>query len=103
MFRRVVSSTPVGRQLAGVSKRAYTNYDHMKYPVYKNAVVAILGYFVVMWFIFNRQGSAATKHAEFKQDYLRVWRRKLGTGYEWADAWGPQIDTMYRNLPDEVE
>lgn len=104
MFRRAISAN-VPRALSTLtrSNRAYTNYDHIKYPIYPKAVVSIVAYFVVMWFVLIRQGSLLTSTSAYKEDYLRVWRRKLGTGYQWADAWGPQIDTVFKNLPDSVE
>lgn len=102
MLRRALG-TNLGRQVAAVSKRAYTDYHHIQYPVWKGAVLSIVGYFAVMWVIFFRMGTAITARSEYKNDYLRVWRRKLGTGYQWADAWGPEMDTIFKNLPEEVE
>lgn len=104
MLRRALGSN-TGRQLAGLSKnvRCYTNYEHFKYPAWTNASLCVVGYFLVMWFVFVRIGSKYTTRSEYKNDYLRVWRRKLGTGYQWADAWGPQMDTVFKNLPDRVE
>ncbi|KAH9581964.1 hypothetical protein LSM04_001698 [Trypanosoma melophagium] len=104
MFRRVLGPD-VSRVVAktSVSARRYTNYDHMKYPMDVQAVAAVLGYFLVMWLVFARIGSLYTRFSEYKTDYLRVWRRKLGTGYQWSDAWGPQMETLYRNVPDRVE
>ncbi|KAG5464000.1 hypothetical protein LSCM1_00179 [Leishmania martiniquensis] len=106
MFRRALGAS-AGRSLfstsAAVSRRSYTELTHMKFPVYYGAVGAVVGYFVVMWVVFLRMGSKSTARSEFKDDYLRVWRRKLGTGYQWADAWGPQMDTIFKELPEEVE
>ncbi|KAG5488573.1 hypothetical protein JIQ42_00181 [Leishmania sp. Namibia] len=106
MFRRALGASS-GRSLssasAAVSYRRYTELSHMKFPVYYSAVGAVAGYFVVMWIVFLRMGSKSTARSEFKDDYLRVWRRKLGTGYQWADAWGPQMDTIFKDLPEEVE
>ncbi|KAG5490049.1 hypothetical protein JKF63_00168 [Porcisia hertigi] len=106
MFRRALGASSV-RGLssvpAAVSRRSYTELTHMKFPVYSGAVFTVLGYFVVMWVVYLRMGTKYTARSEFKDDYLRVWRRKLGTGYKWADAWGPQMDTLYKDLPEEVE
>ncbi|ORC93005.1 uncharacterized protein TM35_000023310 [Trypanosoma theileri] len=104
MFRRVIGPE-ASRALAKTtsSVRRYTNYDHMKYPMDVQAVACVFGYILVMWFVFARIGSLYTNFSSYKTDYLRVWRRKLGTGYQWADAWGPQMETLYRNVPDRVE
>lgn len=106
MFRRALGAT-ADRSLssgsAAVSRRSYTELTHMKFPVYYGAVGVVLSYFVVTWLIFIRMGSKQSYRSEYKNDYLRVWRRKLGTGYQWADAWGPQVDTLFKDLPEEVE
>lgn len=88
---------------AAVSRRSYTELTHMKYPVYTNAACCVVGYFTVMWFVFCNMGARETSRGQYKHDYLRVWRRKLGTGYQWADAWGPQMDTLFKDLPEEVQ
>lgn len=103
MFRRSLAANKALTASLTKNARCYTNYDHIKYPVHTTAVVSIVGYFITMWFIFVRQGSLFTARSEYKKDYLRVWRRKLGTGYDWADAWGPQIENMYKDLPEAVE
>nr|CCC93761.1 conserved hypothetical protein [Trypanosoma congolense IL3000] len=103
MFRRVAGAE-TSRAVAklGVSSRRYTNYDHVHYPVDTKAVLCVLGYFCTLWVVFARIGSLFSYRANYKEDYLRVWRRKLGTGYQWADAWGPQMDTFFRNVPDRA-
>ncbi|KAG8347641.1 hypothetical protein TRVL_01533 [Trypanosoma vivax] len=104
MFRRLVGSGASGAvSTLRVTARRYTNYDHFHYPADTKAVACVLGYFLVLWFIFMRVGSLFTMRSEYKKDLLRVWGRKLGTGYQWSDAWGPQIDTFFRNVPDSVE
>ncbi|KEG09195.1 hypothetical protein DQ04_05631000 [Trypanosoma grayi] len=104
MLRRAVGPQ-ASRALAKTSStaRCYTNFDHIKYPYHTQGVCCVLGYFLVMWVIFARMGSLFSMRASYKHDYLSVWHRKLGTGYQWADAWGPQMDTMWRNVPDRVE
>lgn len=103
MLRRSLAT--IGRRATSATQgvRKYTNYDHIDYPVFNGAVVAVLGYFTVMWFIFASQGSTLWSRAEYKRDLFAVWRRKLGTGYQWADAWGPEFDTIFKELPEEVE
>ncbi|RNF26676.1 uncharacterized protein Tco025E_01074 [Trypanosoma conorhini] len=104
MLRRAVGPQ-ASRILARTSSsvRCFTNYDHMKYPVDRQAFFCVLGYFLVMWMIMARTGSLFTKRSEYKREYFRVWVRKLGTGYQWSDAWGPQMDTVWKNVPDRVE
>ncbi|EAN78034.1 uncharacterized protein TEOVI_000878400 [Trypanosoma equiperdum] len=103
MLRRV-AGTELSRTVARLSvpSRRYTNYDHLHYATDTKAVLCILGYFVALWFVMLRIGSLFSCRAKYKDDYLRVWRRKLGTGYQWSDAWGPQIDTFFRNVPDRA-
>lgn len=104
MFRRALGSNACARlSMLAKSSRNYTNYDHHKYPVYNTAVISIVGYFLAVWILFARLGSLLSYRSEYKKDYLRIWRRKLGTGYEWSDAWGPQMDTVFKNLPEAVE
>ncbi|KPA80105.1 putative mitochondrial hypothetical protein [Leptomonas pyrrhocoris] len=106
MFRRALGTTATcsaTSAAASVSRRSYTELSHMKYPVYYNAVGCVAGYFAVMWVVFCHMGAQESSRGQYKHDYLRVWRRKLGTGYQWADAWGPQMDTLFKDLPEEVE
>lgn len=105
MFRRAIGpqTTRALLKFQGGITRCYTNYDHIKYPVDRQAYAAIFLYFIGIWFLFARMGSLFSVRSQFKEDYLRVWRRKLGTGYQWADAWGPQIDNFWKNVPDSVE
>lgn len=106
MFRRALATSATRSATsaaAAVSRRSYTELSHMKYPVYYNAVGCVVGYFAVMWIVFCRMGTRESARGEYKHDYLRVWRRKLGTGYQWADAWGPQMDTLFKDLPEEVQ
>lgn len=106
MFRRALGVS-AGRRLSSMAttsaSRQYTELSHMKYPVHTNAVCMVVGYLLVMWMIFVATGSRMSIRSAYKDDYLRVWRRKLGTGYQWSDAWGPQKDTIFKNLPEEVE
>ncbi|EAN97661.1 hypothetical protein C3747_40g893c [Trypanosoma cruzi] len=104
MFRRALGPQ-ASRILARTSSsaRCYTNYEHVKYPVDTQALACILGYFFVMWVLMARMGSLFSWRSEYKRDYLRVWRRKLGKGYKWSDEWGPKMDTVWKNVPDRVE
>lgn len=98
MFRRVL--TPSTKLSTAVRK--YTDYHHFKYPVdprYAYGVPLYFFFFFVIWF---RMGTVFTKRGEYKNDYLRVWKRKMGTGYQWSDAWGPEIQTFYKNLPTDT-
>ncbi|CAD2214304.1 hypothetical protein AGDE_04875 [Angomonas deanei] len=104
MFRRALTPS-VARKTGALtqSARSYTDYNHFKFPVYWTGVAMVVGYFVTMWFVFVRQGTTLTARSEYKNDYLRVWRRKMGTGYQWSDAWGPQITTIFKDLPEVAE
>ena len=84
------------------SVRRYIDYHHHSYPVWGEAIFCILGYFLFCWVMFMRSSSVYTKRSEYKADYLRIWRRKLGKGYKWSDEWGPEKKTVFKNLPDRA-
>jgi hypothetical protein len=95
MFRRALKPC----QSVTAAVRKYTDFQHFKYPVdpvWAYGVPLYYAFFFVIWF---RMSTVFTKRGEYKNDYLRVWKRKLGTGYAWSDAWGPEIQTFYKNLP----
>lgn len=105
MLRRALSVN-TARTLASrpTISRCYTNYQHIKYPIHWKACAWLIGYFTVLWLGYVRVGSIYTYRSKsYKYDYLNIWERKLGKGYQWADAWGPEMTTIFKNLPVAVE
>lgn len=100
MFRRALQ-TPASK--LAVAARPYTDYQHFKYPICGAIAYGIPAYFLFFWFIWVRMGTVFTKRNEYKKDYFRVWRRKLGSGYGWSEDFGPQKETLFKNLPSSVE
>ena len=99
MMRRSVLSTKAQLSIAA---RSYTDYTHMKFPPNTVVVNLTLLYFVGLFCFYMRMGTLYTGREEYKHDYLRIWRRKLGTGYKWAEDWGPEVKTIFKDLPSSV-
>ena len=99
MFRRV--AVPSTKRAVGT--RAFTDYHHYPYPTMWSVAIGIPAIYFASYILFMRMGTIFTKRAEFKKDYLRIWRRKLGKGYKWSDEFGPQIENIYKNIPARAE
>jgi hypothetical protein len=99
MLRRSINS-----QLTAVtgSVRRYTDYSHYDYPIWHGLSWLTFGLWFALYVGFMRTGSVYTKRSSWKEDNLRIWRRKLGKGYKWAEDWGPEVKTMFKNLPDRA-
>ncbi len=100
MLRRVLNTQPL---MAQGSVRRFTDYLHMQYPIWYNMSYLTWGLWTILYIGFMRTSSVFTARASYKEDNLRIWRRKLGKGYKWAEDWGPEVKTMFRNIPDRAE
>jgi hypothetical protein len=96
MRRALTVSTPQMGQF-----RRYIDYHHREYPLFKPIAYGAPAFFIAFWIVYLRQGSVWTKRSEYKKDLLRSWRRRLGTGYKWD--FGPELKTVFTNLPDRAE
>lgn len=96
MFRRATSST---LSKSFVQRRAFTDYQHHHYPSVPAIAYGIPALFGVYWLIWMRIGSLQTKRSDYKKDLSRVWRRKLGSGYKWADEVPAKVTTFFKDLP----
>ena len=86
-----------------VATRKFTDYVHREYPHWTLMAYAFPVVYLGGWVFFLRMGSVWTKRSEYKKDLLRCWRRRLGTGYRWSDEFGPEIKSVYTNLPSRAE
>jgi hypothetical protein len=100
MLRRALVSKPLA---ALGSARGYTDYTHFNYPVWTNCSVLLASLWISLYVGFLRAGTVYANRSSYKEDNLRIWRRKLGKGYKWAEDWGPEVKTIFKNLPDRVE
>jgi hypothetical protein len=103
MLRRLATANAPLASNSTVARRAYTEYDHRKYPALYQVVYGIPLYYSIMWFTLLLAGSVVTKRSEWKKDYLRYWRRRKGTGYKWGNDFGPEITNTFKNLPSRAE
>ena len=99
MLRRAFQSAPL--KTAG-TVRSYTDYTHFHYPVWYGCTALTASLWFALFIGFMRSGSVYTKRASYKEDNLRIWRRKLGKGYKWAEDWGPEVKSLFKNVPDRV-
>ena len=97
MFRRA----PCSQVVMKTQKRMYTEMIHRTYPVVPQIAYGVPAIFLFYWLVMIRIGSPFSGRAEHKKDYNRVWMRKLGTGYKWADEI-PKAETFFKNLPTKA-
>ena len=109
MLRRNIAATfapalAMPSTTLAVARRGYTDYHHHKFPYIPQFYWAQLVFICSTWLLFLSLGSVWWEsNRAWKSDTLRSWRRLLGTGYRWSDEWGPQVDTIFTNLPTRAE
>jgi hypothetical protein len=99
MMRRFTPSVAVSRQT-----RSYTDYHHHTYPQIKTITVGVPIGIMAYWFVFLFWGSNLyEKNRVYKKNLLRSWKRRMGTGYGWAEDFGPTKEHVFKNLPTSAE
>ena len=105
MFRRGIRIAPLVKPQLGVAQRSYVDLTHHKFPYIPEFLFGWVGFLTVGWVFYLSCGTVWWEaNRAWKTDiYTRSWKRHLGTGYKWADEWGPQVESIYTNLPSGVK
>ena len=84
--------------------RAYTDYHHFDFPEYTPISYGVPLYWACLYAFFISCGTVGHPDTDYRGGLFRAWKRQLGTGYEWSDAWPAEgVTTIYKNLPSSAE
>jgi hypothetical protein len=104
MLRRGLVKAPRVQPAFGTAVRSYTDYHHHQFPKLPIFVYGWPFFLGIAYLFWLSCGSIWWQsNRELKSDLARSWRRTCGTGYRWSTEWGPQINTIYKDLPSSAE
>jgi hypothetical protein len=99
MMRRAVAALP-RKPLT----RSYTDYHHFDFPEYTPISYGVPLYWAGLYAFFVYCGMVGNAETDYRGGVFNCWKRKLGTGYQWSDAWPAEgLTTIHKNLPSSAE
>jgi hypothetical protein len=100
MLRRGVNA--IAKPSTASAVRAYTDYHHHKYPIFKPFWYGITTVIITLWAFLLSSGSMwYESNRTWKADSLRSWKRRLPHGFKWEQ--GPEVKSFFTNVPSGAE